>query len=223
LRILLVENNQHAAGQVGDDLRQSGHGVTVATNAVDALYLAASQEWELLIVDRTSPELDGSGIVRTLRSGGVATPIVMLVDGAEDSAAQLAVGADECVAKSSGCGVLKARVAALGRRPPRSQPQTRLKVADVEIDLLTRCVTRGDRQLALQPREFRLLEFLARNVGKVLDRSTLLKNVWDCHFDPRTNVVESHISRLRAKIDRGFEVHLIHTIRGSGYCLREPA
>ncbi len=98
-----------------------------------------------------------------------------------------------------------------------------LRVADVEIDLMTRCVRRGNRQLALQPREFRLLTFLARNVGQVLDRPTLLKQVWDCHFDPRTNVVESHISRLRAKIDRGFEVSLIHTIRGAGYCIREPA
>lgn len=223
MRILLVENNKHTAGLVRGDLKDCGHGVTVATNAVDALHLAASQEWELLIVDRTSPELDGSGIVRTLRSGGVATPIVMLVNAADESGLGLVAGADECLAKNFSAADLNARVAALGRRPVRAQPQTRLKVADVEIDLLTRCVTRGEKRLALQPREFRLLEFLARNVGKVLDRSTLLKNVWDCHFDPRTNVVESHISRLRAKIDRGFEVHLIHTIRGCGYCLREPA
>lgn len=107
--------------------------------------------------------------------------------------------------------------------PDEEPPQTLLKVANVEIDLLTGRVRRGDKHLALQPREFRLLEFLARNVGEVLDRTTLLKHVWDCHFDPRTNVVDSHISRLRAKIDRGFEVPLIHTIRGSGYSLREPA
>lgn len=218
-----MENNKHAASPVRDALKQSGHDLTVATNAVDALYLAASQEWELLIVDRTSPDFDGSGIVRTLRSGGVATPIVMLVNAADESRLGLVHGADECLAKNFSAADLTARVAALGRNPIQAQPQTRLQVADVEIDLLTRCVRRGDRQLALQPREFRLLEFLVRNVGEVLDRSTLLKNVWDCHFDPRTNVVESHISRLRAKIDRGFEVHLIHTIRGSGYCLREPA
>jgi two-component system OmpR family response regulator len=223
VRILLVENCQHPAGLVRDDLMGSGHGVTVATNGGDALYLAASQEWELLIIDRTSAELDGSRIVRTLRSGGVATPIMMLVNAAEESGPGLAAGADECLPKNLTAADLNARVAALGRSPIRAQPQTRLMVADVEIDLLTRSVRRGDKCLALQPREFRLLEFLARNVGKVLDRTTLLKNVWDCHFDPRTNVVESHISRLRAKIDRGFEVHLIHTIRGSGYCLREPA
>jgi two-component system OmpR family response regulator len=223
LRILLVENNKQTASLVCDDLKESGHGVTVATNSVDALYLAASQEWELLIIDRTSPELDGSGIVRTLRSGGVATPIVMLINAADASSPGLTTGADECLPKNFSGSALKARVAALGRSPSRAQPQTLLKVADVQIDLLTRCVTRGDKRLALQPREFRLLEFLVRNVGKVLDRTTLLKNVWDCHFDPRTNVVESHISRLRAKIDRGFEVHLIHTIRGCGYCLREPA
>jgi two-component system, OmpR family, response regulator len=104
-----------------------------------------------------------------------------------------------------------------------SEADSLLRVADVEIDLRTRCVKRGHRQLALQPREYRLLTVLARNVGKVLDRPTLLKQVWDCHFDPRTNVVESHISRLRAKIDRGFDVNLIHTIRGAGYCIREPA
>jgi two-component system OmpR family response regulator len=223
VRILLVENNKQTASLVRDDLKESGHGVTVATNGVDALYLAASQEWELLMVDRTSPELDGAGIVRTLRNGGVTTPILLLTNAADDPGAGLAAGADECLPVTFTAAALNARVTALGRSPGRAQPETLLRVGDVEIDLLTRCVKRGEKRLALQPREFRLLEFLVRNVGQVLDRPTLLEKVWDCHFDPRTNVVESHISRLRAKIDRGFDVHLIHTIRGSGYCLREPA
>jgi two-component system, OmpR family, response regulator len=223
VRILLVENNKQTASLVRDELKISGHTVTVATNGVDALFLAASQEWELLIVDSTSPWLDGLGIVRTLRSGGVAIPILLLIATATDAESGLAVGADGCLTKAFSAAELNARVAALGRSPGRVQPETLLRVADVEIDLLTRCVKRGEKRLALQPREFRLLEFLARNAGTVVDRPTLLEKVWDCNFDPRTNVVESHISRLRAKIDRGFDVHLIHTVRGSGYCLRAPA
>jgi two-component system, OmpR family, response regulator len=223
VRILLVENNKHAASLVRDDLKDSAHGVTVATNGVDALYLAASQEWELLIIDHSSPGLDSLGIVRTLRSGGVTTPILLLMAPGDESGSGVAAGADECLPRNFTPEVLKARVAALGRSPGRAQPETLLRVGDVEIDLLTRCVKRGEKQLELQPREFKLLEFLVRNVGKVLDRTTLLEKVWDYHFDPRTNVVESHISRLRAKIDRGYDVHLIHTIRGAGYTLREPA
>ena len=223
VRILLVENNKQTAGLVRDGLNGSGHGITVATNGVDARYLAASQEWELLIIDRSSPGLDGLELVRTLRSGGVATPVLMLSDTQDDASVALAAGADECLPKDLAAAQLHARIAALGRSRASALPQTLLRVADVEIDLQTRCVKRGDRSLALQPREFRLLEFLVLNVGKVLDRTTLLAKVWDCHFDPRTNVVESHISRLRAKLDRGFDVHLIHTIRGAGYCIREPA
>jgi two-component system OmpR family response regulator len=223
VRILLVENNKHATTLVRDDLKDSAHSVTVATNGVDALYLAASQEWELLIVDHTSPGLDSLGIVRTLRSGGVVTPILLLVAPDDESGSGMQAGADMCLARNVSAAELKARVAHLGRNPARAQPETLLRVGDVEIDLLTRRVKRGDKRLELQPREFRLLEFLVRNVGKVLDRTTLLEKVWDYHFDPRTNVVESHISRLRAKIDRGYDVHLIHTIRGAGYTLREPA
>jgi two-component system OmpR family response regulator len=223
VRILLVENNKQTASPVRDDLTGSGHGITVATNGVDALYLATNQEWELLIVDRTSPGLDGLELVRNLRAGGIATPVLMLNDADDDLSIGIAAGADECLPRNLAAAHLNSRVAALGRGRDCGQPQTLLRVGDVEIDLLTRCVKRGGKKLQLQPREFRLLEFLVLNVGRVLDRTTLLAKVWDCHFDPRTNVVESHISRLRAKIDRGFEVNLIHTIRGAGYCIREPA
>jgi two-component system OmpR family response regulator len=222
VRILLVENNKQHASPVRNDLRDQGHEVTVAASGADALYLAASQEWELLIIDRTALELDALGVVRTLRSGGVMTSVLLLNRTGDDADVGRDAGADDCLAPGFTTEEVTARVAALGRSPRRAQPQTLLRIADVEIDVLTRSVRRGGRNLALQPREFRLLEYLARNVGTVVGRSTLLENVWDCHFDPRTNVVESHISRLRAKIDRGFTVPLIHTIRGSGYCLREP-
>lgn len=222
MRTLLVENNKHTASPVRTDLKASGHEVTVAASGVDALYLAASQEWELLIIDCSAVELDGLGILRTLRSGGVATP-VLLINQAPDEAGAVAGGADDALHPGFSKADLSARVTALGRRPRRAQPESLLRIADLEVDLLTRSVKRAGRQLDLQPREFRLLECLVQNVGTVLDRTTLLEKVWEYHFDPRTNVVESHISRLRAKIDRGFEVHLIHTIRGSGYCIREPA
>ena len=222
MRILLVENNKQTASPVRNDLRDLGHEVTVAASGADALYLAASQEWELLIIDRTALELDALGVVRTLRGGGVVTPVLLLNRPGDDVGVGIDAGADSCLDPHFTAAELAACVAALGRRPRRAQPETLLRVADVEIDVLTRSVRRGGRNLALQPREFRLLECLARHAGTVLGRTTLLEKVWDCHFDPRTNVVESHISRLRAKIDRGFAVPLIHTIRGSGYCLREP-
>ena len=222
MRILLVENNKQTASPVRHDLRDLGHEVTVAASGADALYLAASQEWELLIIDRTALELDALGVVRTLRSGGVMTPVVLLNRAGDDADTGINAGADDYLEPGFTAAELGARVAALGRSPRRAQPETLLRVADVEIDVLTRSVRRGGRSLELQPREFQLLEYLVRNAGTVLGRTTLLEKVWDCHFDPRTNVVESHISRLRAKIDRGFGVRLIHTIRGSGYCLREP-
>jgi two-component system OmpR family response regulator len=219
---LLVENNKHSAGPVRKDLRDQGHEVTVASSGADALYLAASQEWELLIIDRTAPLLDALNIVQTLRSGGVITPMLLLNRAGDDPGPGLDAGADDFLNPGFTAAELAARVAALGRSPRRAQPETLLRVADVEIDVLTKSVRRAGRSLALQPREFRLLEYLVRNAGTVQGRSTLLEKVWDCRFDPRTNVVESHISRLRAKIDRGFAVRLIHTIRGSGYTLREP-
>jgi two-component system OmpR family response regulator len=218
----LVENNKQTASPVRNDLRDLGHEVTVAASGADALYLAASQEWELLIIDRMALELDALGVVRTLRGGGVVTPVLLLNRPGDDAGSGIDAGADHCLDPEFTAAELAARVAALGRSPRRAQPETLLRVADVEIDVLTRSVRRGGRSLELQPREFRLLECLVRHAGTVLGRTTLLEKVWDCHFDPRTNVVESHISRLRAKIDRGFAVPLIHTIRGSGYCLREP-
>jgi len=218
--ILLAEHNKETASPVRGELKELGHEVTVAASGADTLYLAASKAWELLIIDRSA--LDALGIVRTLRSGGVVTPVLLLNRAGDDAGPGLAAGADDCLDPGFTAAELAARVAALGRRPRRAQPETLLRVADVEVDILTRSVKRGSKNLELQPREFRLLEFLMRNAGTVLDRSTLLERVWDCHFDPRTNVVESHISRLRAKIDRGFAVQLIHTIRGSGYCIREP-
>ena len=222
VRILLAEYNAPIAGPARNDLKNLGHDVTVAASGVDTLYLAASQEWELLIFDSTASDLDALGVIRTLRNGGVVTPVLLLKRPDEDASVGIEAGADDFLDPGFSAADLAARVTALGRRPRRAQPETLLRVADLEIDTLTRSVKRGGKHLELQPREFRLLEYLVRNIGTVLGRTMLLENVWDYHFDPRTNVVESHISRLRAKIDRGFTAPLIHTIRGSGYCIREP-
>jgi two-component system OmpR family response regulator len=171
------------------------------------------------------PGLDGLAMVRTLRGGGVDTPVLFLttLGGIDDRVDGLNAGADDYLVKPFAFAELGARVAALGRRPRRTAAETRLKVADLEIDLLARTVRRGAESLDLQPREFRLLEYLVRHVDQVVTRTMLLENVWDFHFDPHTNVVETHISRLRGKIDRGHAVPLIHTVRGAGYCLRAPA
>ena len=224
MRILLVEDDTETAAYIRQGLQEIGHQVTVAQDGRDGLFLAAGEDWELIIVDRMLPGLDGLSMVRTLRGGGVEVPVLFLttLSGIDDRVVGLNAGADDYLVKPFAFSELVARVTALGRRPRRAQPDTLLRVGDLEIDVMARSVRRAGKAIDLQPREFRLLEFLARNVDQVVTRTMLLEKVWDVHFDPHTNVVESHISRLRAKIDRGREVGLIHTVRGAGYCLRAP-
>jgi two-component system OmpR family response regulator len=199
--------------------------VAVASDGRDGLFRAAGEDWDLLIVDRMLPRLDGLAILRTLRGGGVGTPVLFLttLGGIDDRVDGLNAGADDYLVKPFAFSELAARVAALGRRPRRAAQESTLKVADLEMNLLARTVRRGTEEVDLQPREFRLLEYLLRHADQVVTRTMLLENVWDFHFDPHTNVVESHISRLRGKIDKGRARPLIHTVRGAGYCLRASA
>ena len=225
MRILLVEDDTQTAGYVQRGLGEEGHNVAVAGDGKEGLLNAMGEQWDLLVIDRMLPGLDGLSLVRSLRAAGDLTPVLFLttMDGIDDRVDGLNAGGDDYLTKPFAFAELVARVAALGRRPPQARSDTRLKIADLEIDLLSRRVRRGSHKIELQPQEYRLLEYLARHANQVVTRTMLLENVWDFHFDPRTNVVESHISRLRGKINRGEEDELIHTVRGAGYCLRAPS
>jgi two-component system OmpR family response regulator len=224
VRILVIEDDTETASYLMEGLTEEGHVVTRAANGRDGLFLAAAEPFDLAIVDRMLPELDGLSLVKTLRATKVEIPVLFLttMSGLDDRVAGLNAGGDDYLVKPFAFSELAARVAALGRRPRKTAAETSFRVADLELDLLTRTVKRGGREIALQPREFRLLEYLMRNAGHVVTRTMLLENVWDYHFDPRTNIVESHLSRLRTKIDKGYDPELIHTVRGAGYCLRVP-
>jgi two-component system OmpR family response regulator len=225
MKILVIEDDRATADYVASGLRQHGHVVDHAAGGRDGLLLAASEPYDMMIVDRMLPGLDGVAIVRTIRSTGVRTPVLFLtaLGGIDDRVEGLEAGGDDYLIKPFAFAELLARVNALARRPPLAEAQTVLRVADLEMDLLKRTVIRGGVEIELQPREFRLLEHLMRNAGRVVTRTMLLENVWEFHFDPKTNIVETHISRLRAKIDRGRGSELIHTVRGSGYSLRAPS
>jgi len=223
LKILLIEDDAATAAHVVKSLRQHGHVVDHAANGRDGLFLAAGETYDVMIVDRMLPGLDGLGIVKTIRGAGVKTPVLILttLGGIDDRVEGLESGADDYLVKPFAFAELLARVNALARRPPPAERETVLRIADLELDLLKRRVTRAGQRIDLQPQEFKLLEYLMRHAGRVVTRTMLLENVWEFHFDPQTTVVETHISRLRRKVDHGQEKPLIHTVRGAGYCLRE--
>ena len=225
MRILVIEDDRETADYVTQGLSEAGHNLVVASEGRDGLFKAAGESWDLLIVDRMLPGMDGLAIVKTLRGGGVETPVLFLttLGGIDDRVSGLNAGGDDYLVKPFAYAELAARVAALGRRPRSQATATVFRVADLEIDLLSRVVRRNGQELLVQPREFRLLEYLMRHAGQVVTRTMLLENVWDFHFDPRTNIVETHISRLRGKVDKGYRDELIHTVRGAGYCIRAPA
>jgi two-component system OmpR family response regulator len=225
LRILLIEDDAETADYIAKGLTEQGHLIARAGDGNDALLAAMSETFDLLIVDRMIPGLDGLKLVRTLRSAGHEAPVLFLtaLDGVEDRVCGLNAGGDDYLVKPFAFSELAARVAALGRRPRTAVAETALRVFDLELDLLGHLVRRQSELIELQPREFRLLEYMMRHAGQVVTRTMLLEHVWDLHFDPRTNVVETHISRLRSKIDKGFGPELIHTVRGAGYCIRGPA
>jgi two-component system OmpR family response regulator len=224
MRILLIEDDHETAHYISVGLSGDGHEIAIARNGRDGLNRANSEKWDLLIVDRMLPELDGLSIVKELRLTGAVTPVLFLttLGGVDDRVTGLNAGADDYLVKPFSFSELLARVAALGRRSPRLAVETTLSIADLQIDLLGRTVTRGGVAVELLPREFRLLEYLAKHMDQTVTRAMLLENVWDVHFDPNTTVVETHISRLRSKIDRGQSIPLIHTLRGAGYTLRVP-
>ncbi len=222
MRILVIEDDKETAAYLVDGLKEEGHNVACVHNGRDGLFMAVSEAFDLAIVDRMLPEMDGLTLVKTLRAARNETPVLFLttMSGVDDRVNGLNAGGDDYLVKPFAFGELAARVAALGRRPRKTAAETSFKIADLELDLLTRTVRRAGNEILLQPREFRLLEYLMRHAGNVVTRTMLLENVWDYHFDPRTNIVESHLSRLRTKVDKGYGIELIHTVRGAGYCLR---
>ncbi len=224
MKILLIEDDAEMSAYIAAGLQELGHVVDRAPTGRDGLFLATDGGHELAIVDRMLPGVDGLAVVRALRAAGNRMPILMLttMGGIDDRVEGLDAGADDYLVKPFAFTELAARINALARRPALAEVLTVLRVGDLELDLLKRTATRQGRPIELQPREFRLLEYLMRNAGRVVTRTMLLENVWDFHFDPQTNVVETHISRLRAKVDKGFSPELIRTVRGAGYCLGAP-
>ena len=223
MRILLIEDDADAAEFVMQGLATENHDVEIVRDGREGLRSAADGKWDLLIVDRMLPGLDGLSMVRTLRSAGVMTQVLFLttMDGIDDRVIGLNAGGDDYLVKPFAFAELAARVAALGRRSKRPAPEIMLRIEDLEMDLLARSVKRAGQKVELQPREFLLLEYLMRHAGQVVTRTMLLENVWQFHFDPGTNIVESHVSRLRGKVDQG-RTDLIQTVRGAGYRIRAP-
>ncbi|TAZ44276.1 response regulator [Rhizobium leguminosarum] len=224
MRILVVEDDQRTADYIAKGLVEAGHVCDVMDDGRDALFQATREQYDVMVVDRMVPGLDGLSVVKAVRVAKIKTPAIFLtsIGGVDDRVEGLEAGGDDYLIKPFAFSELLARVNALARRPPMQDQKTLLRIADLELDLVRRQVTRQGQPIELQPREFTLLEVLMRGEGRVLTRTMLLERVWDFHFDPKTSVVETHISRLRAKIDKPFEIPLLHTVRNTGYCLHAP-
>lgn len=224
MRIMLIEDDQKTAEYVARGFSEAGHVCDVVRDGRDGLFQLTREPYDVAIIDRMLPGLDGLSLVKALRAARVNTPALFLtsIGGVDDRVDGLEAGGDDYLVKPFAFSELAARVNALARRPPVQEHKTILRVADLELDLVRRQATRAGQTIELQPREFTLLEVLMRGEGRVLTRTMLLERVWDFHFDPKTSVVETHISRLRAKIDRPFEAQLIHTVRNTGYSLHAP-
>lgn len=223
INVLVVEDDKETASYIVKGLTECGHVADYAEDGREGLLMADSSQYHVIIVDRMLPKVDGVTLTRTLRGNSNRTPILMLsaLGEVDDRVTGLKAGADDYLTKPFAFSELQARLEALVRRAEPETPDTVLEVADLEMDLLKREVRRGDVKVDLQPREFRLLEYLMRHSGQVVTRTMLLEKVWDYHFDPQTNVIDVHISRLRGKIDKEFDVPLLHTVRGAGYMLSE--
>jgi two-component system OmpR family response regulator len=224
MRLLLVEDDHKTAVYIVRGLTEAGHVCDLLRNGHDALFAATSGSYDVIVADRMIPGLDGLSMIKAVRAAGVRTPAIFLtsIGGIDDRVEGLEAGGDDYLVKPFAFSELLARINALGRRPAAQEQKTMLRVADLEMDLIMRRVTRQGQPIDLQPREFSLLEVLMRGEGRVITRTMLLERVWDFHFDPKTSVVETHISRLRAKVDKPFEAQLIHTIRNTGYSLHAP-
>jgi len=221
MRVLVIEDDREAAEYICSSLKALGHVTKHAADGKQGFLDALDDDFDVMVVDRMLPGLDGLSLVKSVRSAKVATPILFLsaLDGLNDRVDGLEAGADDYLVKPFAFSELSARLSALSRRPTMQAEETRLQVADLEIDLIRHTVCRSGQNIPLQPREFRLLAYLMKNSDQAVTRTMLLEAVWDFHFDPNTNVVETHISRLRNKIDKPFDKPLIHTIRGTGYSL----
>jgi two-component system OmpR family response regulator len=219
VKILVLEDEPETAAYIKKGLCEAGHVVDLCSDGRDAFHLASGAAYDVLVLDRMVPGMDGLRTVKSLRAAGVRTPVLFLtaISGVGDRVEGLEAGGDDYLVKPFAFTELAARLNALARRPPISEVKTVLKAGDLEMDLLKRLVTRAGRRIELKPQEFRLLEYLMQHAGQVVTRTMLLENVWDFHFDPKTNIVESHMSRIRAKVDRGFPRELIQTVRGAGY------
>ena len=220
MRILLIEDDSSVADFIVRGLKEAGNTVDHADNGKDGLFMATTESYDILVVDRMLPGVDGLSITRTLRASDNNTPVLILsaLGQVDDRVKGLQAGGDDYLVKPFAFSELEARIVALSRRSRgQTETETTLSLGDLHMDLLSREVRRGDRIIALQPRDFQLLEYLLRYKGQVVTRTMLLENVWDYHFYPQTNVIDVHISRLRAKIDKDFNTPLIHTVRGAGY------
>jgi two-component system OmpR family response regulator len=225
MRVLVIEDDRETAQFLQKSLRESKHAADIAEDGEAGLGMAREGGYDVLIVDRMLPRRDGLSVVQALRAGGTLTPVLILsaLGEVDDRVKGLRAGGDDYLTKPYAFTELLARIEALARRPAPEAQATRYTVDDLTLDRLSHKVTRGGVQIPLQPREFRLLEYLMRHAGQVVTRTMLLENVWDYHFDPQTNVIDVHISRLRGKIDKTFGKPLLHTVRGAGYMIRDGA
>jgi len=224
MRILVIEDDQHVASYLDKGLSESGHSVDLARDGKNGLVLATGEDYDAMVIDRMLPGIDGLTIVKSVRAAGIKTAILILsaLGEVDDRVNGLKAGADDYLVKPFAFSELYARLEALQRRSNTTlNMETSVIVGDLELDLLSRSATRAGLQIELQPREFRLLEYLMRHAGQVVTRTMLLEHVWDYHFDPQTNVIDVHISRLRSKIDKGHDKPLLHTVRGAGYMIDE--
>jgi two-component system, OmpR family, response regulator len=222
MRVLIIEDDREVAAFIAKGLKESRHSADIASNGKDGLFLATTEQYDVLIIDRMLPELDGLSIIKTLRALDKPVPILILsaLGEVDDRVSGLRSGGDDYLVKPFAFSELLARVEILGRRQLQQKTQTVLQVGDLTVDLMARKVTRNNQVIELQTREFSLLEYLLKHQNQVVTRTMLLENVWDYHFDPQTNVIDVHISRLRSKIDKGFDTSIIETVRGAGYIIQ---
>jgi len=225
MRILVIEDDREAAVYLSKALKEAGHVADHAADGEEGWEMANGGGYDVLVVDRMLPKRDGLSIIEGLRSMGDQTPVLILsaLGQVDDRVRGLRAGGDDYLAKPYAFSELLARVEALTRRQKPENAEVVYRVGDLELDRLSHTVTRAGTDITLQPREFRLLEYLMKHAGQVVTRTMLLENVWDYHFDPQTNVIDVHMSRLRGKIDKGYEAPLIHTVRGAGYVIRDGA
>ena len=225
MRILIIEDDREAASYLVKAFTESGHVADQAGDGGEGLAMGQSGRYDVLVVDRMLPTLDGLSLIGKLRRAGIDTPVLILsaLGEVDDRVKGLRAGGDDYLAKPYSFAELLARIEVLVRRRAGKAEETVYRVGDLELDRLSHTVRRGGTELDLQPREFRLLEYLMKNAGQVVTRTMLLESVWDYHFDPGTNVIDVHVSRLRSKLDKGFDKPLLHTVRGAGYMIRDSA